>query len=233
LAEELLDLEGLQWAGALVPEQPAPLELLFLKHTEDYQPYAGGDPPFDCGNLRQALPDLPPPRLDRAILARLIRHAIADNWGRPESAGSDSCPLVADNAKTLDCSHYIEEFFPRHAGRSILARALRLDITIALDVRGAGGGRWSCRWARGDLIGVSRGLVRDADVIYRTDAATFAAIIQGRQIPQEAFFARRIEIEGELEKGLKLAVLFGHFVREFPYQPPENPEAMDAAALSV
>ena len=50
--------------------------------------------------------------------------------------------------------------------------------------------------------------------MYRTDPATFADVVRGRQSPQEAFFARRIEIEGDVEKALKLAVLFDHFLAE-------------------
>ena len=55
-------------------------------------------------------------------------------------------------------------------------------------------------------------------MVYRTDAPTFAAVVRGRETPQEAFFDRRIEVEGDVEKALKLAVLFGHFAREFPYE---------------
>jgi hypothetical protein len=46
---------------------------------------------------------------------------------------------------------------------------------------------------------------------------TFAALVTGREAPRDAFLARRIEIAGSVEMGLKLAVLFGQFVREFPY----------------
>ena len=57
-------------------------------------------------------------------------------------------------------------------------------------------------------------------------------MVQGRTTAQQAFFTRRIDIEGDVEKGLKLAVLFEHFVKEYPYRPEAAREAMDADACA-
>jgi predicted lipid carrier protein YhbT len=64
---------------------------------------------------------------------------------------------------------------------------------------------------------VRRGLDPAAVVTYRTDAATFAALVQTRETPQDAFFAGRIDIAGDMETGLKLAALFSRFLTEVPY----------------
>jgi hypothetical protein len=109
----------------------------------------------------------------------------------------------------------VEEFFPAAVKRSTLAR-VPVEISIGLDVRGPLGGQWTCRLAAGEIAEVRRGLSDRAEVIYRLDVSAFTAIVAGRLDPQEAFFARRIEIEGDIEKGLKLAVLFGLFVCEQP-----------------
>jgi thioester reductase-like protein len=225
VAEELLDIDGIDWAGSAELTEPTALEQLFLDQCRDYLPYRHGDPPFDCRNTRQALPQLLPPRMDRALLTRLVQFAIADNWGR--SGPTDP----AGPGTQGDCSRYIEEFFPKHLARFSLAQTVRLTLSVALDLRGPGGGQWTCRWADGELVDVQRGLAASADVIYRTDPSTFTAVVGGRQAPQQAFFARRIEVEGNLETGLKLAVLFGQFVREFPYPIAENREAMNATPL--
>ncbi|HEX5272553.1 MAG TPA: SDR family oxidoreductase [Gemmataceae bacterium] len=60
---------------------------------------------------------------------------------------------------------------------------------------------------------------------------TFEAVVRGRQSPQDAFLARRIEITGDVEKGLNLAVLFEHFVKQCPY--PEVATAEDTDAVAV
>jgi hypothetical protein len=157
------------------------------------------------------------------LLSRLIRFAVADRWGRPDRERPRG---GAGDA----CSHYVERFFPESARRSSLAR-VPLGVTVGLDVAGAGGGRWSCRWVGGQPV-VCRGLVPGAEVVYRTDLATFGAVVRGRQTPQEAFFARRIEIEGDVEKGLKLAALFAQLVKERPYAPDLHAED-DNAAIAV
>ena len=52
-----------------------------------YEPYQVGEPAFDAANTRTALPDLPCPEIDPAMLRRLIDFAVRDNWGRPTPAG--------------------------------------------------------------------------------------------------------------------------------------------------
>jgi hypothetical protein len=197
---------------------------MFLEHLHDYWPYFDGDPDFDQRNTYAALGDRAAPLVDRALLTRLIRFAIADRWGR-------SRRTTARAGRHLDCAQYIERFFPESASRSALAR-VPLSIHLGLHIRGPGGGHWSCCWRDGELVQVRRGLAPDAAVVYHTDTPTFEAVIQGRQTPQQAFFARQIEIEGDVEKGLKLAVLFEQFVKEFPYQPPPRRETRHAASLS-
>jgi nucleoside-diphosphate-sugar epimerase len=222
VAGELLQIDGARWFDGGVPRDPSPLEELFLGQLREYWPYLAGDPAFDCRNTRAALPGLPPPRVDRALLARLIRFAVADRWGRSRSP--------ARPAGVMDCARYVEQFFPEAVRRSTLAR-LPIDVTVGLHVRGAGGGRWSFRCGGGEVRLLRRGTERGAEVVYRMDVPTFHAVVRGRQTPQDAFLARRIEIEGEVEKALKLAVLFGHFVRECPYTPSPQREATDAAPL--
>jgi predicted lipid carrier protein YhbT len=108
-----------------------------------------------------------------------------------------------------------------------------LTVTVALDIRGSGGGVWCCRWVDGQLVTVHEGPGQPAEITYRLDEATFADLVRGRQSPREAFFARRVEIEGHLEKGLKLAHLFEQFVSEFPYHPDAVLEASDGCPLLV
>jgi nucleoside-diphosphate-sugar epimerase len=220
-AAEILGIDGVTWAGPGTLDNPTTLEGLFLQQVRDYWPYFRGDPAFDCRNARAALPDLPPPPIDRPLLARLIRFAVADRWGRRGRQGA--------RAGGLDCARYVEEFFPEAARRSTLAR-IPLDVTVTVAVTGPGGGQWSLRWGGEGLLGVWRGREPDAQVTYRMDVPTFEAVVRGGLSPHDAFLARQIEIEGDVEKGLKLAVLFGHFVQESPFAP-QQPEAADAAAL--
>ncbi|MCA9055173.1 MAG: SDR family oxidoreductase [Planctomycetaceae bacterium] len=55
-------------------------EDLFHQHMEVYQSYWRDDPEFDCSNTRRALPDLPCPHVDRSMLLRLSKVAIANRF---------------------------------------------------------------------------------------------------------------------------------------------------------
>jgi thioester reductase-like protein len=218
VASEELNLTGVELVGPTGGGPPGRLEQLVIDSLEEYWAYMQGHPEFDARNAAAALSD-PPPLLDRAALARLIRFAVADQWGRchRREAGHSS-----------RCAEYIEKTFPRQATESRLARAARLHLLIALDVRGPDGGQWSCRWTHGELAYVKRGVEPGAAVVYHTDTDTFDAILQGRQAPQQAFFEQRLAITGDLETALKLATLFSQFLRENPYPRSHRTEAMDA-----
>ena len=55
-------------------------EDLFHQHMEVYQSYWRDDPEFDCTHTREALPDLPCPHVDRTMLLRLSKTAIANRF---------------------------------------------------------------------------------------------------------------------------------------------------------
>jgi nucleoside-diphosphate-sugar epimerase len=221
VAAEVLGIDGIRWAGPGPLSEPTDLEGLFLEHLRDYWPYLRTGTAFDCRKTQTALPHLPAPTVDRGLLARLIHFAVADRWGRRDWQRARDAGM--------DCARYVETFFPAAARRSALA-SVPLAVTVAVTVTGRGGGQWSLRWGGGGLMSVRRGREAAADVAYRMDAQTFEAIVRARLSPQDAFFARRVEIEGDVEKGLKLAVLFSHFVEEFPFAPQKS-EVADAAPL--
>jgi nucleoside-diphosphate-sugar epimerase len=225
VAEEVLGIDGVTRTAPGEETAVGPLEETFLEYLQEYRPYLDGDPEFDCRNTQAALRDFPCPRIDGNVLARLIRFAMANRWGwasRRRSSGRGR----------LDCTDYVERFFPESAAGSALAR-VPVDVTLGLEVRGPGGGGWIVRLRPGEPAEVGRGQVSGIPIVYRTDVATFEAVVRGRQTPQEAFFSRRIEVVGDVEKALKLAVLFGQFVREFPYPTPSVLERADDARVSV
>jgi hypothetical protein len=213
----VLGLDGWELAGPGPLTDPTPIETAFQAAVRDYWPYLAGDPIFDDRNTRAALPRLPPPNVDRRLLTRLVRFAVADRWGR----GRRQAPTAA----AFDCGDYIERYFPAAAADSFFA-GLPINLRLGFEVRGPGGAEWVCRVRDGCVDDVRRAPVRATDVTYRLDAATFAAVVVGRESPQTAFFARRIEIRGRVETGLKLAALFARFVTEFPYHT--EPEAAHA-----
>jgi nucleoside-diphosphate-sugar epimerase len=224
VAAEELGLEGSHLTGPEHIKDPSRLEELFHEGIQEYRPYLGGRPVFDFTNTAAALPDLPAPPVGGPLLRRLIRFAVTDHWGRAAPRREPPHRL----AEGLDCATYLEQTFPRQARRSRLARTARLNLLVALDIHGPGGGQWSFQWTEGELAFVRRGLLDAADVAYHTDTATFQAVLQGRQSLQQAFFERHITIAGDLETALKLATLLAAFLRENPRSSRQRKEASDA-----
>jgi thioester reductase-like protein len=223
VAIEELGLSGVELAGAGGVTDPSRLEEMFLEGLREYWPYLAGCPAFARANVAAALPNVPAPTVDAPLLRRLIRFAIADGWGRNRRA------VPAAGAPVSPCARYLERVFPAQARRSPLGRAAGLHLLVGIVVDGPGGGKWSCRWVQGELSYVRPGLEEKADVVYHTDPNTFAAVLRGRLTPQEAFFEQRVAITGDLEAALKLAVLFGQFLRENPPPLAGRTEAVDAA----
>jgi hypothetical protein len=194
---------------------------MFLDGIEHYWPYLKGSPTFACENTHAALPNLLPPSVDCSMLRRLIRFAVADNWGRARR-------YVAIAQPASPCAEYIEEILPRQALRSTLAREVGLNITIGIDLHGPGGGEWSCNWRQGELVYARPGLEHGAALTYHTDTQTFQNVVSGLQTPQEAFFENRIAITGDIEAALKLAVLFGQFLSETGVARTRHMEVLDS-----
>jgi len=209
VAVEVLRLTGVRLVGPEGWSDPSHLEQAFWEGVQEYWPYLTGTPNFDERNTRTALPDLPPPLIDRPLLRRLFRFAEDANWGHRTRR-----PAPSESA----CADYIERTFPQQARQSRLAQAAGLDLVVAFDVRGAGGGQWSCEWVEGEFREVRRGLSDRARVVYHLDTQTFEAVIAGRLSPQQAFFDRCLEVTGDLETALKLAVLFDYFLKESPQE---------------
>jgi thioester reductase-like protein len=232
IAAEVLNLPGVEFAGTktgVENSSPSRLEQLFFDGIREYSPYLGGNPVFASVNTAAALPDLPPP-VDRPMLERLIRFAVASRWGRSPPQPTDVGPGLP--ARSF-CAEYIERIFPKQARQSRLAREAGLDLTVCIDLRGLGGGQWSCKWKQGELVYARRGVENGAAVTYHSDTTTFHAVVSGLQTPQEVFFEQRIAITGDLECALKLAVLFGQFLAEHPIAQPDRTEVMDATPFRI
>jgi hypothetical protein len=218
VAENLLAIDGVTWAGSGPLAEPTSVEEVFREGFQEFWPYFQGDPVFDCRNTLAALPDLPAPEIDAALLSRLIRFAVADRWGRGKQRAQAK-------RNGVNCAHYIEQFFPEAAARSSLTK-LPLDAIVAFEIDGSG--EWSFEWRGGQLTNVRRGVRPDTEATYRLSSATFGDVVTGKQSAQEAFSERRITVRGNIEKALKLAVLFGQFVQDFPYSPRRE-DGHDAA----
>jgi thioester reductase-like protein len=220
IVEDLLQFKGIQWVGGADLPDPTSVEQVVLEQFRHYWSYLRSDVIFDFRKTRESLPDLPPPDIDRDLVARLLRFAQSDGWGR-ERARSP-----AD--RTTELSHYLEDILPAQMQQSRLAEALPLGFVFVLEVHGRGGGRWTCRC--GDrAISVRRGAAAEAVVTYRLEATILDNLIHGRQTAKQAFLKGHIEIDGDMEKAVKLAMLIEHFLAENLDRSSQRREELYAA----
>ncbi len=218
---DLLGFEGVSCVGSEGLPDATALESLVLDQFKEYWSYLRANVIFDRRNLLSALPDLPPPAFDAAYVSRLLAFAQRDGWGRDRTR-----PTQRDEAAGL--GHYLEHILPMRMRNSPLAEALPDGLIFVLDVRGPGGGQWSYRCADGSLR-VWRGRAADASVAYRMEVPALADVLQRRQTAQQAFFDGRIDIEGDAEKAMKLALLIEQFLAQDNQVSPQDTEMIHAA----
>ncbi len=87
---EELGLDGVEFIGPDGLTDRTHLEEAFLDGLRQYWPYIDGTPRFTWTNTAAALPHVEPPVVDRAVLQRLIRFAVADQWGHGERPRRES-----------------------------------------------------------------------------------------------------------------------------------------------
>ncbi len=153
----------------------------------------------------------PCPTVDIPFIQRLVGYAQRVGWGRP---------LKSRRGHVPGCTPYFEEFLPAHVGRSRVARMAGLSATIRFVIEDEADGEWVCRFERGRLTDVHRGVngIRE-DFGYRATRDVFWDSISGTVHPQELFLTGRAEIFGDTEKALKMAMILHEFTREFPCFP--------------
>ncbi len=182
-----------------------------------YEPYLAAEPVFDRSQANAALHGAPldPPRLDLAYFQRLLAYARRARWGGARRKRTASrAPDVAEA--------YFTQFLPGKLYQQLLPGLRKLTASFSIRVLDTDQPAWSLHVLNGALTALEADGAR-GDCCFLVDVDTFARIVSAQTRPQEAFFKRQIEIEGDLETGLKLATVLGAFFREFPYDAEGRP----------
>lgn len=88
---------------------------------------------------------------------------------------------------------------PLKLTRNRVEQIAAVGATLRFELTGAGGFRLLARLGPGDPA-------EPADTTIRVDAAAYRALREGRLEPQEAFLAGHIQVEGDLQHAMQLAL---------------------------
>ena len=112
---------------------------------------------------------------------------------------------------------YFREFLPGLRGRLLIPDLETLTTCFAIAVRDSGDPPWRIAIEAGRLVAVGPDGPPPL-CLFRLDTATLLEVVAARVAPAEAFFAKRIDLEGDMELGLKLSTVLAPFFEGFPFQ---------------
>jgi nucleoside-diphosphate-sugar epimerase len=160
--------------------------------------------------------------IDGASFARCMKYAQATNWCRAPRDGDDSRRPTG----SLDPAWYFERFLPEAVPRSVVAKVEELTAIVQYTITGPVGGRWVSRFERGRLEetrAVPTTLKPEFE--YRLSYEDLVDVVACRRPLQDVFFHGSAEIFGEVERALKMVPIIGEFLKEFPVNGHDTPEA--------
>jgi hypothetical protein len=182
-----------------------------------YRPYMGGaEPVFDRSATDALLAEsgVIAPVTDVEYFRRLLTYARRVDWGRKPTEPIAPMQLV-DPVK-----EYFEGFLAVKVGQRLLPDLHRISSLFGIRLHESPRAHWAVDVRQGVLHSISTNGVA-TECRFRLNVATFLEIVSGRLTPQFAFFKDRIQIEGDMQTGLKLAAVFGQFFRRFPFVPTQ------------
>lgn len=212
-------------------EPPSPREALLARGLRIYEPYLDRHPRFDDRKTRRVLAaaGLGCPPVDELWLGRLLAYARAASWGRAtgDVAGrattSASEPVGSGLGDPTDLRRFFDHHLPSFRGRPLLPGTRRVDAVFEVRLTDVPGFRRTVEIRDGELRRVRADATpetpehREADCRYEMSSEVLRQIVAARLDPREAFFARRTEIRGDIEAGLRVASLMVDFFRRHPY----------------
>lgn len=117
---------------------------------------------------------------------------------------------------------YFGEFLPSLFGRLLIADLESLSTRFAIEVSDVDAPAWRIDIEAGRVVCVEHD-GRPPLCTFRLDGATLLEVVAARILPAEAFFAKRIELEGDMELGLKLSTVLAPFFEGFPFHVEGSP----------
>ena len=111
---------------------------------------------------------------------------------------------------------YFCEFLPSILGKLLIEDLRELTSCVEIEVADVEDPGWRIAIENGRLSYVGHQGPEPA-CRFRLDLRTLLEVVAARCTPAEAFFDERIDIEGDMETGLKLSTVLEPFFQRFPF----------------
>jgi predicted lipid carrier protein YhbT len=113
---------------------------------------------------------------------------------------------------------YFHEFLPQLLNQLLIEDLHDLSCCFSYRLSDSEDPPWRLVLTEGRLTAVGHEGA-EPQCTFVCDTQTLMAVVSGALHPQEAFFAQRIEMEGDLELALRLAFLLAPFFERYPFTP--------------
>jgi thioester reductase-like protein len=195
-------------------KQATRLERMYQEATSYYLPYLMGEPVFDRTNTDRALCDthLQVPQMNDKLFSRLLNYARRVKWGKQHSNVTASTRSIG-----YIVERYFDDFLAGKMHKQLLPNLRSLSATCRINVEDVGRS-WALKIEQGRLVKISHNSM-DCQCEFLVNFDTFSRIVSGKMVPQKAFFKRKVDIQGDIETGLKLATVLAEFFQKWPYRP--------------
>ena len=195
-------------------EKASRLERMYQEATSYYLPYFLAEPVFDRTNTDRALNGAPLqlPRMDTEFFSRLLSYARQAKWGKKHST---KAATAKSSNHVVDC--YFDDFLAEKMHKQLLPNLKSLSATCRINVEDVGRS-WALKIDQGRLVKISHNSM-SCQCTFLVNYDTFCRIVSGELVPQKAFFKRKVDIQGDMETGLKLATVLAEFFQKWPYHP--------------
>jgi len=124
----------------------------------------------------------------------------------------------AVNDAITDARNYFTVFLQSILGQLLIEDLRALSVCFEIAVSDGGDPPWRLVVTEGRLTAVGHE-GPPAACRFTLDAATLLEVAAGRIAPQEAFFDLRVQLEGDMETGLKLSTVLAPFFQRYAYLP--------------
>ena len=208
------DVAGSHWVEPAIFDEMALTEheQIFNNFSKPIAHYFVDTPRFARGNAEdlERTAGLHCGTFDEAAIGRLMHFAQASHWGKKKREPRK----VASS-----CAAYFEDFLPKNVAHSNVARLTGLSVIVRFIIEDEANGQWVCRFDRGELTQVHRGSNSlNEDFGYRLNSDVFWRAVSGKVHPQQAFLTGEVQVYGDVERALKMAMILHAFNQEFPFE---------------